>query len=178
MESGKLGIFIQAAMAASIIVGLALVILELRQVQTLARAQLTSDAVATNNSIHTAMLGESAAEVVEKACLKPESLTLRDSVILDAYYFANANILARLALHTDRDGVYPEGYWQENMFYLYPILNSHYGREWLTDLQSGWPPGFLDAVHATIDQLGPPRCESSHLDRIQRMKEGEKSGDA
>ena len=168
--------WIQATLTIAVLVGLGLVIWELQQVRTLARAQLTSDSVAINNSIYTSMFGEEAASIVAKACLHPEELTPSEAEILDNYYLANANLLARLALHSDRDGIYPEGYWQQNMFYLNPILDSHYGREWLLDLRAGWPPGVLEAARARIEQLGPPTCESQFLERIERISRA--GGDA
>ena len=170
MQSGKLSSWIQLATGIAVLIGLGLVIWELQQVKILARAQLTSDSAAINNSIHTAMLGEKAAATLAKACVNPEELTLHEAKILDSYYFANANLLARLALHSDRDGIYPEGYWKENMFYLSPILESQYGREWLLDsVLTGWPPGFVEATLAEIDQAGPPECESRFLERIERI---------
>ena len=98
---------------------------------------------------------------------------------MDAYYLAQANLLARLALHTDRDGIYPTGYWQQQIYYLNPILESEYGRAWFTDLRSSWPPGFLEAGLDRIEQMGPPTCASDLRDRLQRIqRQRSKSDDA
>ena len=152
--------WVQFTTAVSILIGLGLVIWELQQVKTLARAQLTSDSIWIYNDIRTAILGEQASHVIAKACLNPESLTPSETVILDQYYLAQANLLSRLAIHTDRDGVYPAGYWQEQMWYLNPILESEKGRDWFLRFRTGWPPGFLEEVRSRIIELGPPTCAS------------------
>lgn len=152
--------WIQIATVVAVVVGLGLVIWELQQVKTLARAQLTSDSIAMNNDIRTAILGEQASHVIAKACLHPESLQPSETVVLHHFYLAQANLLARLAIHTDRDGVYPAGYWQEQTWYLNPILDSEYGRNWFLRLDAGWPPGFLDEVRKLIRNLGPATCVS------------------
>jgi hypothetical protein len=149
--------WVQITTAVSILIGLGLVIWELQQVKTLARAQLTSDSIAIYNDIRTAVLGEQASHVIAKACLNPESLTPSETVVAHQYYLAQANLLSRLAIHTDRDGVYPAGYWQEQMWYLNPILESQYGRDWLLR-RTGFPAGFLEEVHSLIKGLEPPAC--------------------
>jgi hypothetical protein len=178
MESRKLSNSIQVITAVFVLIGLGLVVWELQQVKTLTRAQLTSESVATHISIFTSMLGEEAASVLAKACLNPEELTLQEAVILDNYYLANANLLARLILQTDRDGVYPEGSWRDSLFYLNPILASRYGREWILSLGSGWPSGFMEATKTRIDQLGPPSCESSFGERIEQIRSQPASSDS
>jgi hypothetical protein len=116
------------------------------------------------------MLGEEAAAILAKACVDPQKLTLHEAKVLNSYYFAKANVLAQLALLSDRDGIYPEGYWKENMFYLSPMLDSQYGREWLLDsIGAGWPADFVEVTRAEIDQAGPPECESRFLQRIERI---------
>ena len=149
--------WVQISTAVSILIGLGLVIWELQQVKTLARAQLTSDSIAIYTDIRTAILGEQASHAIAKACLNPESLTPSETVVVHQYYLAQANLLSRLAIHTDRDGVYPSGYWQEQMWYLNPILESEYGREWF-QFRTGFPPGFLEEVRTLIKGSGPPTC--------------------
>ena len=162
--------WIQVVTAVAVLFGLGLVVWELQQVRTLTRAQLTSENVAINNEIYTSMLGEHAAQVVAKACLAPEELTLTESIVLNDYYLAHANLLARLALISDRDEVYAPGYWRENFYYLNPILKSLYGRMWLLEKTDGWPPGFVDAVRERISELGPPTCATELQERIERIQ--------
>ena len=56
----KVDRWVQITTTISILIGLGLVIWELQQVKTLARAQLTSDSIAIYNDIRTAILGEQA----------------------------------------------------------------------------------------------------------------------
>ena len=153
----------------AVVLGLGLVIWELQQVRVLARAQLTSDFIAMNNAVYSSVMGENAAEVVVKGCLESEKLTPSERLILDNYFLSHANLLYRMVLLTDRDGLYPSGYWQDQISILNPIVNSEYGRAWFYEniTAPAWSAEFISAGHNYIVQIGPPTCETELLLSIE-----------
>ena len=110
--------WIQLLSSLAILAGIILVIVDLRQAEQLARAQLTSDYVETMNGVHGSVLGENLASALSKACLNPEELTLEETYILDSYYFTQANLVSRMILLTERDGLYEDGYWTGQLSHL------------------------------------------------------------
>jgi hypothetical protein len=163
MNYERTSLWIQVGTALAVIAGLLLVVWELQQVRTLARAQLTSDFMAMSNAVYSTVIGESAASVIAKACLDPESLTPSEVVIMNDYYLAHVTLLARMVSLTDRDGIYATGYWQELIAYLNPVVKSAYGRSWFNgriSVSDGWQESLVEEGRNYIEQLGPPNCVS------------------
>ncbi len=110
MQNQTLMTWIQLLTSVWVFLGLGLVIWELQQVRTLARAQLTSDNFSINFSISfassTAIMGEDAAKVLAKACLEPGALNLRETTLLGHYYEQQMSLVLLTKLLTGRDGVY------------------------------------------------------------------------
>jgi len=67
MDAQKLNTWVQVVTSLAIVIGLALVILELQQSREIARAQISSDSFALGAVHNTAMFGEQAAAVKAKA---------------------------------------------------------------------------------------------------------------
>ena len=103
MNYERVGFWVQISTGLAVIFGLALVVWELQQVKTLSRAQLSSDYIAMMNEVHGYVSGESLAKALAKACTQPAELTLEEALVVDNYYFANLNLVARLVLLSDRD---------------------------------------------------------------------------
>jgi hypothetical protein len=75
MNSEKAIFWIQLSAALAVMLGLGLVIWELRQAHQLARAQLISDGFLAELEDTRALLGENPTEVIMKGCLTPDELT-------------------------------------------------------------------------------------------------------
>ncbi len=162
--------WIQLLSSLAIIAGIILVIVELRQAEQLARAQLTSDYVETMNGVHGSVLGEDLASALSKACLNPEELTLEETYILDSYYFTQANLVSRMILLTERDGLYEEDYWTGQLSHLRTAFSSSYGRAWFKQIdQDGWPPLFFEEANKFMDRLGPNHCQNSYRAKLEAI---------
>jgi len=121
--------------------------------------------------VQLSILGEDPSTALAKACTEPQNLTLRETLIVNEYYMSHLNLVARMILLTDRDGLYPEGYWQDQIGFLNPIFNSAYGRVWFAGLNPlGWPDGLFAEVDDRIRQLGPPNCKSIYDERIESFR--------
>ena len=154
---------IQLATLVSVIVGVGLVIWELRQAHTLSRAQLTSDSLSSINSVYLTASGENLSAALETACLKREELTLKESIEINAYYFSLLNVTLRVYHLAERDGIYPSGYWQRALGNLLPILASEYGQIWFRERSNrDYPQELLDAGLALMDEIDPKKCLISY----------------
>jgi hypothetical protein len=161
---------IQLLTLIAVIGGLVLVIWELRQVGTLARAQLSSDYVGEMNALHGSVSGETLAAALAKACEAPESLTLEESMVVTNYYYASLNLVARLHLLSERDGVYPTDYWREQIGFLNPIVGSSYGRAWLRQIEGrGFPDGLIEAGIEYMNKTEPDQCLKAHQERLNNV---------
>jgi len=157
MSSERNTSWIQIVTGFAVVVGLVLVIWELQQVRTLARAQLTSDFFALTSNKQVAMMGENPSATLSKACSDPENLTIDEMMILDHYYVSQMDFITRMELLTVRDGLYREGYWRELApGYLYVIFESAPGRAWFARQRSlGWSKELLSVAQGIVQQMGP-----------------------
>ncbi len=69
-----------------ILLGLAVVIYEVQQTNTIARTQLIGDGYALASVVITAQQAEELPHVLERACFTPELVTGSDAVVLDGYF--------------------------------------------------------------------------------------------
>jgi len=79
----------------AILLGIALVVLELQQTQTLVRAQLSSDGYMAMLEHSNTMMGESPEIILQKACFQPETITPQDVLILAEVFGAKARLAMR-----------------------------------------------------------------------------------
>ena len=86
MAETKVADWIQLVTGLAVVIGIGLVIWELKQAQQIAEAQIAFDSYALAVEINDAIFGENAADVLAKACEAPTSLTSGEWVILDSYY--------------------------------------------------------------------------------------------
>jgi hypothetical protein len=68
-----------------VLIGLVILIVELRQSSDIAEAQFYLDQVETNETLEFTMLGDNPAAVWERSVFEPESLSPADIRVMDAY---------------------------------------------------------------------------------------------
>ncbi len=173
MSTDKISLWIQIGTGLAVIAGLGLVVWELQQVRTLTRAQLTSELFAISASLNASISGENPAAALAKACTSPESLTREEAIVVDAFYDSQLQLAGRAMILTDRDGIYPEGYWQSNSGgYFASIVESAYGRAWLLRQQiEWWPEGLIEYARGWLAAQGHPWCHHVHEDILQGRQE-------
>ena len=86
-----------------VILGLLIVVYEIRETRVLTQAQLASDAYALNAGTNAMVAGESLPETLARACFRPKELTEEDAVILHAYFSDLWNAVDR-ALYVESFG--------------------------------------------------------------------------
>lgn len=98
---------VQIITCVALVIGLMLVIWELRENREATRSLLTSEAMAFYSSLNTAVMGEETADVLAKACERPDELTASDYYVLDNYYAEILNRYRRIEM-LQRRGSYSD----------------------------------------------------------------------
>ena len=83
--NSKIGEFVQMLTGIGVLVGLFLVILELKQSREATEAQLKSEGTVILASQRIAQMGENPSATIAKACEQPWSLDLHDMFVMEAY---------------------------------------------------------------------------------------------
>ena len=79
----------------AILIGVFLVVWELRQNQALSRAQLASDGLIAQVELSHKLMGENPGLVLSKACIEPDNLTPEEKTILAAIFRSRVMLGAR-----------------------------------------------------------------------------------
>ena len=148
---------IQLATAFSVLVGIGLVVFELRQAKAIATANLIAQQFQFGSAQTTAMLGDNAAQSWVKGCIDPEALDPEDVAILDIIHWSIFNKINLLGILRDRANLdleltsYAEGVAKE-------IFATPYGRSWWEVNRAGLPVALVSLGDPILADIGPPRC--------------------
>lgn len=151
------------------LVGLVLVVIELRQARSIAEAQIISDSYAIGAANVSTVLGERSADVLAWTRTAPQSLSHEDLVIAKYYYSHRIALVRRLASISSGTGVYPQSSWQRyaREIVLPEVFDSEVGRAWW---RVETPAGELGEIgNALLEELGPPRCGERLLEVAERV---------
>ena len=161
----RLDAWIQIATTIAVIIGLGLVIFELRQTKELARlvvTQTSHDEIAMENI---AILGENAASVLRKACIAPESLTDDEYFVLEHYFRIKFVRVLRYKEQDDLAG-FGNPWREEGRLQLSLIMRFPQGKNWLRTM--AWPDPEVQALLTSVLD-GPP---AQTCDSVSRLKTG------
>jgi len=160
MRYEALNAWIQSIAAIGILVGLCLVIWELKQNREATTSQLTSDGVQFAAQQDLAMFGEEPSEVLAKACFNPDQLTDADLFRLNGIYTLRLYSVDRLISLTERGSFYEDDYWKvfaDSHFAL--IFNSSVGRNYWVRFRESWPRDTLVKYgDELLVKMGDPSC--------------------
>ena len=146
MTLERLGHLSQIISGVILVVGVVLVVMELRQAKALAQAQLISDSFSIQIDRLVAQLGEDSAAVLAKACEGSEPLTYADATVLSTKYQIH-NIIAFRSFLLNELYAFENSTWEEDVRvqYLY-IFRSPHGRAWWEGMQ-----GALQAIDTDLN---------------------------
>lgn len=88
MDTDRLNRWLTLGANVGVLIGLAILIIELRQSSSIAAAQFYLDQVKLNETAEISMLGEDPAAVWERSVFEPASLSPADVRVMDAYTYA------------------------------------------------------------------------------------------
>ena len=113
-----------------ILIGLALVIFEIRQNTDLLRLQFINDDLLASAQSESPMLGEDPAEVLMKAMYTPEDLTYADFRIVDAYLVSKMDLLIRRYL-LGQEGILDQSAWKTDLGFTFEwLFGNKFSRLW------------------------------------------------
>jgi len=143
-----------------IIVGLVLVVFEIRQNSDLLRLQFINDDLLATAESETPMLGDAPAEVMMKSIYSPEEMTYADYRIFDAYLTRKMELLVR-RYRLGQEGILEEDAWKTVGFAYSWFFGYDLGRLWWKHegraAYSHIPElvGHVDSIVAELGDDGP-----------------------
>lgn len=146
---------IQLVTTLSVIIGITLVIYELRQTRDLADAELRAQALVHGMDLKSGLVAEHGMEALGKACLEQE-LTIQELFTLDTYYRAIYDQINYFRIIDRTFGAdweeYAIGQFERSIFV------SQNGREWWASAIEWIPPEVRDIGNSTLNGMGPSSC--------------------
>ena len=114
MDSNTVNKWLTLGANVGILIGLALVIFEIRQNTDLLRLQFINDDLLVSAQTESPMLGEDPAEAMMKAMYTPEDLTYADFRTVDAYLVSKMDLLTRRYL-LGQEGILDQSAWKTDL---------------------------------------------------------------
>ena len=157
MESTKYLNAVQLITSIGLIVGIILVIWELRQAREIAKGEAVVASFAQYSQRVQTMMGENSAAAVAKACDYPDELTTEEMLILDRYYSEVINNMRHTLLVqsvSDDLAVFDWTQWVGNFDHVFA---TEYGRWWWRN--ASWEQPIMDGGNAYLEAKNPPPCK-------------------
>jgi hypothetical protein len=157
MNTQSLSNIVQILAGIAVLMGLGLVVWELRQTREIALAQQASDGFAVYSQRVQAVMGENAAHSLAKACDEPDSLTTEDMIILDQVYTETLNNMRgvyAVQLVSRELAIYDWEHWAVN---FRTIFATEYGRWWWK--RGGWEPEIRKAGDKFMQENAITDCK-------------------
>ena len=131
MDSDSLNKWLTLAANVGIMIGLILVVIQIRQNSDLVRTQLIADEYALVSVLDTQIVGENPAEALMKAMYSPQDMTYADFRINDAYLIVRIDVLHRL-YRLGQEGLFDKDDWKNS--------STAFTFEWLfgTEFSQSW----------------------------------------
>jgi hypothetical protein len=157
---------VQLGTLVALLVGVLLVVWELRQTRDIARIQIAAAGSEQYSQRVQAMMGEESAAALARACDTPRELTTEDLIVLEHLHtellnnLRSAYAIERLA---DDMAVFDWRAWKGN---FRRIFATEFGRWWFASLASV-EPEIRAAADAFLAESGTPDCRA-HFDDYRR----------
>jgi len=154
-----------------VLVGLTLVLFEMRHNQELVRVTLTNDYYTSYIAADTVFAGENLPEVWEKALLDPENLSIKEMRIMEAQTFSPINRWINL-YRLSEAGIVDEAFWkrQVNLDAGY-YLGTAYGKAYWEVSKNSWTSEFLpETLKSHIDSVISDRGPEDTLNYYNKIK--------
>ena len=159
-DSGKIAHWVQITATVGVLIGIVLVVIELRQAKAMTQAETISHFFAEVAQNNRAQMGENPAAILSKACLRPSEVTDEELFVLEGYFgsrWALADRSHRLELVAEFDTP-----WEAvSRKTLQPIVRLEHGRKWLGQRASEYNPNLVEVVSEMLKETENTSCEDS-----------------
>lgn len=131
MDSDSLNKWLTLAANVGIVIGLILVVVQIRQNSDLVRTQLVADEYALVSALDAQLVGENPAEALMKAMYSPQDMTYADFRINDAYLIVRIDVLHRL-YRLGQEGLFGKDDWKNSStaFTFEWLFGTEFSRLW------------------------------------------------
>ena len=162
MNLGKLSDVIQIISGVVLIIGVVLVVLQMRQTETLTRAQMVNEAWAMRIQQAEAAAGENPMRSYAKLCSENEFLTDEDVLVLHNFYLQRMYLIYRAKVVNDI--AFNDDQWRREVTgNLGMILGTEQGRAWMHTWQlQPWFQQLVDEHEATVSTSCVKRHPAFH----------------
>ena len=176
-ETDRLHRWLTLGANVGILIGLVLVIVQIRQSTQLARTTYQSEGNVVANQIWANLMGDRVGDVIEKSVECPNELTYSDFMALDAFLFTSINMLYR-DYQLTQEGLFSEADWKRSVdTYVHWYLANPFGRAWWDEEAKGFfPEEFAAYVGKQLNEA-PGRDSQTHWLAIRARVTGEKATD-
>lgn len=157
MESNKIAHWIQVVATIGVLIGIGLVILELRQAKAMAEANQIHQFFAEVAQNGRAQMGENPAPILSKACSHSNEITDADLVVLDGF-FSTRWALAVRSIRLEQAAEFDTPWRYVTTRVLEPVLRLEHGRQWLHQKAPGELPEFEDLVSKLLAEFENTTC--------------------
>ena len=169
MDSAIVNRWLTLVANVGILIGLVLVLVEIRQNSELLRLQFINDDLMAVARTEEPLLGENPANVMMKSMYSPEDLTYADFRVIDAYYVAKIDLINR-RFRLGQEGIFDEEDWKSQFGFTFEwLFGNRFGRLWweyggrrvYSDV-----PEIVEFVDAAIDGM-PQDLSTRSWEKIQ-----------
>ncbi len=167
--------WVQVVTGIGVIIGLILVIVEIRQSREIARLQIISSDFSITANERFTMMGENLADVMAKACEDPNEISHSDWLIISSRYAEVLNRIRRGYAYSRNSTIYSDFDWQRWTINFQLIFATKPGQEWWS--QQTWvEPEIRKIGNEMLEQLDVEQleCQTSYRTAMGNM-EGNKS---
>jgi hypothetical protein len=153
MDSDRLNRWLSLGANIGVLIGIIFLAVEIRQNSDLARLQFADDRLDTWQQGELVVLGDSIAAVWEKSVQDPETLTLAEARMLDAYLaFQLTNGLRVLEL--EQAGLLESGATERHLQRELPFFfDSEFAKAWWEIEGSTWTPELVEIAEPIIREI-------------------------
>ena len=160
MESNKIAHWIQVIATVGVLVGIVLVVMELRQAKAMTEAETISQFFAEVAENGRVQMGENPALIISKACSHPSEITDADLVVLEGY-FSTRWALADRSFRLEEAAEFDTPWREISSKTLEPVLRLEHGRKWLTHRGLTRNPDFKELISQLLAEVENTSCDDS-----------------
>ena len=158
----------------AVLIGIALVIVELRQSSELVELQILKQDVEGANERRLNVLPENIYEIRQKSIDDPENLTHLEYRAMDGYFWYFAINRGRGLYDLTKRGLLEDGVWQRAVaeevraIMAYPFGRAYWER--LRDSALSLPPELIDVIDATLNEAPYDYSAEAYSDVLERVR--------
>ena len=167
MTKSEIGQWVAIWTNLAVLVGVFLLVYELRQNAELARLEMTQTQISAFQQAEQSFFDLGLNQVWVKSFKEPENMTLAEIRAMDAYFAIHLNQMFRV-YSLERAGLIESGETTRWMQGDFPFLfGNRFGKAWWDEFGQYWPTDFVAVAHPVVESVDDNEL-SARFGRLQR----------